>query len=155
MTDPRVVELDGPDATERLGAALCDQGPGAVIFLRGELGAGKTTLVRGFLRAAGHLGPVRSPTYTLVESYECGVGRVHHFDLYRLLDPEELEDIGGREYFGSDAWCFVEWPERGLGHLPTPDLEIRIEVTGAGRRATLQSAAASGARWRALGAAAE
>jgi tRNA threonylcarbamoyladenosine biosynthesis protein TsaE len=121
---------------ECLGLAL--EGRGCV-HLQGELGAGKTTLARGILRAHGHRGAVKSPTYTLVEPYELGGVRIHHFDLYRLCDPEELEFIGGRDLMTADALCLIEWPERGEGWLPTPDLVVTLSLAGMGRRAVLEA----------------
>lgn len=143
----RVLELPDEAATARLGAALRGLGGPALVLLEGDLGAGKTTLVRGFLRAAGHVGPVRSPTYTLVESYRTEGCVVHHFDLYRLGDPLELEELGVRDYFAGDAWCFVEWPERAAGLLPAAELGIELAVRGTGRRATLRPGSARGRAW--------
>lgn len=120
---------------EALGAELARQvAPGTLLFLHGNLGAGKTTLVRGFLRALGHSGAVRSPTYALVESYQLAGRHYHHFDLYRLGDPEELEFLGIRDYLDGTATLLVEWPERAGDLLPPPDLRVLIEVEGEGRR---------------------
>ncbi|WP_455384388.1 tRNA (adenosine(37)-N6)-threonylcarbamoyltransferase complex ATPase subunit type 1 TsaE [Acidihalobacter prosperus] len=135
----REIRLADEAATEALGAALAAVlPPGMLVFLRGQLGAGKTTLVRGLLRALGHDGPVRSPTYALVESYRLSGCELHHFDLYRLADPEELEFMGMRDFLGSGAICMIEWPERGCGVLPRADLEIDLSVSGAGRVARLR-----------------
>lgn len=112
-------------------AALADEG--GVLFLHGDLGMGKTTLCRGVLQGKGHRGAVKSPTYTLVEPYETAAGKVYHFDLYRLGDPEELEFLGIRDYFDGESLCLIEWPERGAGMLPQADLELEIGVEGTGR----------------------
>lgn len=138
--------LAGSEATEALGAGLARCAPpGTVLFLFGELGAGKTTLVRGFLQALGHQGAVKSPTYTLVEPYELRGRRFFHFDLYRLGSPDELEYLGIRDYFDGEAVALVEWPQQGAGMLPAADLELHLEYQGEGRVAQLRAASPRGA----------
>ena len=128
-----------------LGATLARllKGEG-VIHLSGGLGAGKTTLCRGILRAMGHSGAVKSPTFTLVEPYQISDSEVYHFDLYRLADPSELDYIGIDEYFGKNKLCLIEWPEKAEGYLPQQDLEINIDVLGEKRIIDVRANSQSG-----------
>ena len=112
--------------------------PNFTIYLHGDLGAGKTTLVRGLLRALGYVGKVKSPTYTLVESYEIKSNVfsnliMYHFDLYRFNDYEEWESAGFRDYFNAESICIIEWPEKAQDVLPTPDLNITLDVKMIGK----------------------
>ena len=141
------LELIAPDEAAMVAcgaqlAAACE--PGLIVFLRGELGMGKTTLSRGFIQSLGHTGAVKSPTYTLVEPYQLGEWQVYHFDLYRLGDPQELEFMGIRDYFDDESICLVEWSERGKGVLPSADLVITIEQQGLGRALALTAVTALG-----------
>ena len=111
------------------------------------MGAGKTTLVRGLLRALGHAGRVKSPSYPLLELYVVSSLHLYHFDFYRFKNEAEWQDSGFREYFNAQSACIVEWPERAGGLLPPPSLAIRLEVAGAGRRAWLSAPSPAGAGW--------
>ena len=122
-------------AGSAIGRALTS---GAVVFLVGELGAGKTTFTRGVLRALGHAGSVKSPTYTLCEPYDLAdSGQFCHLDLYRLSDPGELEFLGIRDYIASGAMLFIEWPSKGECWLPTPDLQVALVDSDNGRELTI------------------
>lgn len=126
--------LENSEATEKWGAALFSKLPNkALIFLEGNLGAGKTTFVRGLLRAAGITGAIKSPTYSLVEEYEANQRKIFHFDLYRLAEPDELEWIGIDDYLNQNALCFIEWAQKGEGILPPPDLIIALTAQQNGR----------------------
>ncbi len=146
--------LDLPDAsaTDELGGALARRFPGAsdagrVVYLQGEIGAGKSSLVRAFLRACGVRGAIRSPTYTLVEIHPVGGTTFVHVDLYRLREGAGIEELGLREYFDAGRVLLIEWPERVAAGLPAPDLWIRLADRGAGRRASLESGTDAGATW--------
>jgi tRNA threonylcarbamoyladenosine biosynthesis protein TsaE len=136
----QVLQLMSEGEQETLGArvARACEGP-ALIFLEGDLGAGKTTLARGFLRGLGHRGAVKSPTYTLIEPYEIDGRKVYHLDLYRVADPGELEYLGLREMLSENATLLIEWAERGEGWLPPPDLRVLIRHCGQGREVQLDA----------------
>lgn len=138
------LDLPNAAATEALGEQLARSVTPGIVYLEGDLGAGKTTLTRGLLRGLGHAGKVRSPTYTLVEPYRFADFVVYHLDLYRLADPEELEWLGVRDMLAERALLLIEWPERGAGELPAADLVIHLEYAGGGRLATLHAASAAG-----------
>lgn len=139
--------LDDADATDALGERLARAlPPRAVAYLHGDLGAGKSTLARALLRALGVRGTIRSPTYTLVEHYPLPAGGLAlHLDLYRIGDPGELEFLG-LDPAETRLWL-VEWPERGQGGLPAPDLDVFLEVDGTGRRCRLQPLTTIGSAW--------
>lgn len=123
-------------------AQACSQG--ITMYLHGDLGAGKTTFVRGFLRARGVRGQVKSPTFTVVEPYELPGGAAYHFDLYRIAAAEELELMGVRDYFAPGAFVLVEWPERGAGVLPQADVEVHLDYAGNARHLCLRAATDKG-----------
>ncbi len=136
--------LPDETATAALGAALARAlVPGLVIYLHGDLGAGKTALTRALIQAAGHTGTVKSPTYTLSEPYRVTVDgapvNVIHYDLYRMSSPEEFLDAGFREDFDGKNVCIVEWPEKGEPVLPPPDVRVLLDVSGHGREVELQA----------------
>lgn len=136
MSESLALDLPDEAATLALGACLGRAlEPGLTIWLRGDLGAGKTTLTRGLLRELGFSGRVKSPTYTLVELYTLSRFNLYHFDLYRIADPDEWEDSGFREYFNEASVCLVEWPEKAEGVLPPPDVQVRLDFSDDGRRA--------------------
>ncbi len=127
MISARIV-VDNEERMLALGESMAPRlRPGQRVYLQGELGAGKTTFVRGLLRGLGYRGHVKSPTYTLVEPYELADMVIYHIDLYRLTAPEEIESVGIRDYMGGSGVCVVEWAERGEGVLPPPDATIMIQ----------------------------
>ena len=134
------LKLPDEKATLQLGASLAEGlVPGRVLHLRGDLGSGKTTLVRGLLRALGWSGRVKSPTYTLVEVYPLSRLNLYHFDFYRFEDRAEWLNSGFRDYFNPDSICVVEWPERAGDLVGPPDMDIHLQFDGAGRIASLSS----------------
>jgi tRNA threonylcarbamoyl adenosine modification protein YjeE len=143
------VELPTPEDTDALGVALARALPAqsVVAYLHGDLGAGKSTLARALLRELGVTGAIRSPTYTLVERYPLPEGgEAAHLDLYRIAAAGELDFLGLDEMRGARLWL-VEWPERGAGSLPGPDLEIQLAIAGGGRRAQMQESSEKGRSW--------
>jgi tRNA threonylcarbamoyladenosine biosynthesis protein TsaE len=145
MSTPVLKTIPDEEAMLVFGDALAKAvAGGAIVYLHGQLGAGKTTLVRSMLRSMGYAGKVKSPTYTIVEPYEIGSVIVYHFDLYRLNTPDELEQIGMADYAGADAICLIEWPEKGFPLLPMPDLACYIEIKGQSRVLRLESQTARG-----------
>lgn len=145
---PIRIRIENEAAMLSLGHKLGETAPkNLTIYLTGELGAGKTTLTRGFLRGMGYTGAVKSPTYTLVESYEVNRKLVYHFDLYRIVDPEELSFIGIEEYFSTPAIRLLEWPEKGNGWINSPDLSIDILFTESSRELVLFTKTKSVYQW--------
>lgn len=139
------MSLSDEAATLALGAALSlALAPGLVIYLDGDLGSGKTTLVRGVLRGLGYAGNVKSPTYTLVELYAISRLNLHHFDFYRFSQPEEYLDAGLDEYFQGGAVCLVEWPDKAGDYLAPADLRVALAIADQGRRADLTALTEAG-----------
>jgi len=140
--------LADPAATDRLGQQLARAMPAsAVVFLRGDLGAGKTSLARALLRALGVQGPIKSPTYTLIERYPLASGEAVHLDLYRIAEASELEFLGLQDLMPDVRLWLVEWPDHGLRALPPPDLEISLSVAGDGREIRLDPRSQAGYDW--------
>ncbi len=138
MTTSQLI-IASADAMEQYGAELaraCITGS-KVIYLQGDLGAGKTTLLRGFLRELGYAGRVKSPTYTIVESYHVAELDIHHFDVYRLNDPEELAHLGIRDYDTPHSILLIEWPEKAQDYLPAPNIICQIAIQDTSRIVTL------------------
>ena len=140
MSQESQLQAHGEDAMValgmRFGQVLSATAPGVTVFLQGDLGMGKTTFTRGIMRHFGHQGATKSPTYTLVEPYQFKQQKVHHFDLYRLGHPEELEYLGIRDYFDGCAINLIEWPDKGRGFLPTADVVLTIHPLERGRKLT-------------------
>ncbi|MFQ3185059.1 tRNA (adenosine(37)-N6)-threonylcarbamoyltransferase complex ATPase subunit type 1 TsaE [Marinomonas primoryensis] len=133
-------DVYGEVAMESLGEVVSSAlKMGGVVYLEGDLGMGKTTLVRGVLRGLGYQGPVKSPTYTIVEPYELPSLEVYHFDLYRVSDAEELEFMGIRDYFTDSGLCLIEWAEMGRGALPEADLVVSLSLIPQGRHVSLEA----------------
>lgn len=147
MAHDITLHLSDEAATLSFGGRLAKcMRPGLSIYLHGDLGAGKTTLVRGLLHGLGHAGKVKSPTYTLVEPYVVSGLNLYHFDLYRFNDPEEWEAAGFRDHFNPDTICLVEWPEKARALLPAPDIDITLTPADGGRQVTLHAPTAAGAQ---------
>ncbi|MFA9488449.1 MULTISPECIES: tRNA (adenosine(37)-N6)-threonylcarbamoyltransferase complex ATPase subunit type 1 TsaE [unclassified Mannheimia] len=135
--ETKLLEFGQSFALELKNYLLQESKHSLVIYLNGELGAGKTTLTRAIVRAFGHQGNVKSPTYTLVEEYHLAPFNIYHFDLYRLADPEELEFMGIRDYFKPQTLCLLEWASKGEGMIPEADFIIQIDYMNEGRQITV------------------
>lgn len=139
------IELKDEAATQRLGELMAShlQKP-LTCYLEGDLGVGKTRLVRAIVQSLGYQGNVKSPTYTLVEPYRLQGTNVYHFDLYRLSDPEELDYLGIRDYFDDQSVAFIEWPEKGEGWLAAADISLSLEFFQSGRKCLLEAKSEAG-----------
>ena len=149
MAEPVILTFRDPVETGEGGRqlALAVQAAGMrtlTCYLEGELGAGKTTFVRGFLEGLGHRDRVPSPTYTLIEPYELGTFRIQHLDLYRIRDPAELDDLGLEDALTEGVIALVEWPDHGRGHLPAADLRLHFEWLPDGRRLAIAASSEAG-----------
>jgi tRNA threonylcarbamoyladenosine biosynthesis protein TsaE len=145
MANDITLVLDDEAATLACGARFANiLAQGLNIYLHGDLGAGKTTFVRGMLRGLGHIGKVKSPTYTLVEPYIFADYNVYHFDLYRFIDEEEWDAAGFREYFNPSSICMIEWPEKAEHVLPEPDIHVQLSLYNAGRKIQFSAGSALG-----------
>ena len=131
---------------EKIAQAIDQINTPILVVLNGDLGAGKTTLSRGILTGLGHKGSVKSPTYTLVEPYDLEIGKVFHFDLYRLVDPEELYEIGFNDYLSEAQLCMVEWPDKGGNLVPKADISLQINSNGTGREVILMAQTSLGSQ---------
>lgn len=148
ISDNFTLDLADEAATLDFGAVLAKATQdGLIIYLHGNLGAGKTTLVRGLLHAAGHAGKVKSPTYTLVEPYSLQGLNIYHFDLYRFTDDEEWEAAGFRDYFNPQSVCIIEWPEKAENVLPVPDIDITFTIKESGRNVSLTAHSVPGQQY--------
>jgi tRNA threonylcarbamoyladenosine biosynthesis protein TsaE len=151
MAESEPLNLVDADATRRYGARLAaaitaERPQSLMIYLLGELGAGKTTLARGLLEALGHGGRVPSPTYTLIEPYELAGYRVYHIDLYRIRHARELDELDIAGQLAGASLALIEWPDHGAGHLPNPDLRIGLQLVPAGRMLVAEATSAAGHR---------
>jgi tRNA threonylcarbamoyladenosine biosynthesis protein TsaE len=141
-----VIDLLTEHASEELAGRLAASlVPPLVLTFSGEIGVGKTTIIRAMLRSLGVRSSIKSPTFSLVESYKAHQLNLHHFDLYRIHDETELDDIGFRDYFSKDAVCCIEWPERWADYLAWTDIEISLYANGAGRTMNIKALSPSGA----------
>jgi len=145
MSQQISIELKDEQSTQYVGELIAKylQAP-LICYLQGDLGVGKTRIVRAIIQSLGYVGNVKSPTYTLVEPYQLETVTAYHFDLYRLSDPEELDYLGIRDYFDEQSLCFIEWPDKGKGWLADADISISLEYLGQGRRCKITAHSKAG-----------